>query len=472
MTKDAVAREYLDYYLSLTGDPEFAVMLEGPWGSGKSFFVDHYFKDRLAKLREKDPEAKEEIRLTLFGVREFGEITSQIFAKIHPMLGGKVTKFLNVVGSKAVSYLGVSTNPEDNAKLLQEMMLNLDGRVLVFDDFERCPLSVVEVMGFINRFVERDKVKVIVIASEADIDPSQKDEYGRRKEKLIGKTIRVGSDAGIVLDTFTAKLTSPEARAAIAANRDAALATFTACDRPNFRSLRSILSDYDRLVTLADPKLAVSADALGALLLYMIAVGVEYRNGGIDIDGVRNLSTDLAFRLNSSKMPIPEEQSRAQRLRTQYQLVSWRDPVVSPELLAELFGSGTIEVDKLNQYILSHPRVVGRAQVPAWRAMWSWYDMGFREYQPVRNEFVDQLANRKLTHPGEILHAAGTSIRLLGCDDDVLGGVNPKQFFEAYLADLEKDDRLIASPQLFGLGTGGYDGLVYNEHDNPAFIEI
>jgi hypothetical protein len=55
LSKDAAAREYLDYYLDLPDDRDFAVMLEGPWGSGKSFFVDRYFGDRLAKLRAKNP---------------------------------------------------------------------------------------------------------------------------------------------------------------------------------------------------------------------------------------------------------------------------------------------------------------------------------------------------------------------------------------------------------------------------------
>lgn len=93
----------------------------------------------------------------------------------------------------------------------------------------------------------------------------------------------------------------------------------------------------------------------------MIAVGMEYRSNGIDADGLRRLSADMAFRLRSGNAKIPEEQQQAQRLRDQYELVSWRDPVVPPEMLAELFGSGTIEVDQLNQYLLSHPRVVGRA---------------------------------------------------------------------------------------------------------------
>jgi hypothetical protein len=96
---------------------------------------------------------------------------------------------------------------------------------------------------------------------------------------------------------------------------------------------------------------------------------MEYRRNDIGPDALRRLSTDTAVRLNLSKTPAPEKQQLAQRLHGQYPLVSWHDPVVPPEMLADLFGSGTIEVDKLNQYLLSHPRVVGRAKVSAWRAM-------------------------------------------------------------------------------------------------------
>lgn len=472
MSTDAAAREYLDYYLDRPGDPDFAVMLEGPWGSGKSFFFDRYFKDRLAEARKINSEASEEIRVTLFGVRDLNDITSQIFAKLHPYLTGKTAQVVNVIGSKLISHFGLAAKPEENASLLQKMLLNLQDRVLVFDDFERCPLPVVEVMGFINRFVEQDKLKVIVVASEEDIDPAQKKEYERRKEKLIGKTIRVGSDAGIVLDAFTSVLVSTEAKAAITANRDDALATFNAGEKPNFRSLRSILADYDRLVGLADPKLRASPDALAALLLYMLAIGMEYRGGRIDAGGLRTLTRDIGLRLNFNNDTESAERQRGRLLRTTYDLVSWRDPIVPPELLAELFASGTIDLAALNEQLLNHPKVVGAADAPEWRAMWSWYDMGESEYRPVRNAYASQLQSRALVEPGQILHAAGTSIRLLVNGDDLLGGKKPRAFFVDYLADLEAADTLLARPDLFGMGSGAYGGIVYNENESKAFIEI
>jgi hypothetical protein len=473
VTTDADARAYLDYYLDRKGDPEFAVMLEGPWGSGKSHFFDQYFKARHAAAVAKDPKVKEDIRVSLFGVSDLNEISSLIFAKAHPWLSGTTARVANTLVSKAISYFGVATKPEENQKLLQQMMASLDGRVLVFDDLERCPLPVVEVMGFINRFVEQDKLKVIVVASEDDIPVAQLEDYKARKEKLIGKTIRVGSEPGVVLDAFSAELAMPEAKAAIVANRDAVLTIFTARDKPNFRSLRSILFDFDRVIELADVKLRGSADALGAVLRYMVAIGMEYRSSTIDAEGLRTLTSDVALRLNFNNAPISDGRVRGRELRELYPLVSWGDPIVPPEMLADLFASGTFDVPALDVHLLKHPLVVGPAAVPAWRVMWSWYDLGATDYTAVRAMIVDQLAHRKIVHPGELLHVAGTSLRLLDLDDDLLGGGGkPKVFFKAYLDDLEKTGALLSVPELFGIHAGSHAGLIYNEHETKAFAEI
>ena len=77
-----------------------------------------------------------------------------------------------------------------------------------------------------------------------------------------------------------------------------------------------------------------------------------------------------------------------------------------------------------------------------------------------------------LLHPGELLHVAGTTLRLFDLDDDLLGGVKPKVFFKAYLDDLEKNGALLPVPALFGIHAGSHAGLVYNEHDTKAFAEI
>lgn len=475
MTADQNAREFLDYYLKLDGEPEFAVLLEGPWGSGKSHFVDVYFRERFKKAMAEDPEAKDPlIRVTLFGVRDLSDITTQMFEKAHPILGGKAVKLLNNVGSKLSGLVGLRLDAKENSALLESMTLNLKGRILVFDDLERSPLPLVEVMGFINRFVEHDKLRVIVIASEKDIPDEQQEEYKERKEKLVGKTIKVGSEPGEVLDVFAKRLKLPSVLRAITDNRDRLLATFAASGRPNFRSLRAVLLDFERLVSLADPRLAASEAAMGQLLLYMIALGVEFRGNSLDDARLRNLQTDIRMRLklSTAAKKDSDEQVRATDLRQRYEHVSFEDPIVRPEHLADLFTGGSVDLAAVNEHVGRHPAVVGNAEVPAWRLMWSWYEFPQTEYRSARARLVDELTSHAITHPGQILHAAGSTMRLQGYGDDLLGGQSVVDYFTRYLADLETADTLEPAPELFRIVGGSYAGLVYNENDTVAFAEI
>lgn len=475
MTTNTNAREYLDYYLSLSSDPEFAVLLEGPWGSGKTHFVETYFADRLTAARRANPDAKDPlIHVTLFGVRDLSDITTQMFERAHPLLGGKAVKFLNNFGSKLAGLARLKLDPKENEQLIQSMVLNLKDKVIVFDDLERSPIPLVEVMGFINGFVERDKLRVIVVASEADIDEKQKEEYKRRKEKLVGKTIKVGSDPGQVLDVFSRRLQTPEVLKAIADNREQLLATFSASGRPNFRSLRAALLDFDRIVSLVDPRLKASDEAMAQLLLSMVALGVEFRSNALDDHALRNLQIDMRRRLNlgSSAKADAAVESKASSLRDRYEHVAFDDPIILPAHLADLFTSGTVNVDAVNQHIARHPKVVGPAEVPAWRFMWSWHDYPASIYHDARARFLDDLTHRKMTHPGQILHAAGSAIRLKKYGDDLLGGRTAKAYFTDYLADIENAGTLEPAPEIFDHFGRSYAGLVYNEHDTSTFAPV
>ena len=48
--------EYLDYYCGLSHAPEFAILLKGEWGCGKTWFINKY--------REKLEQEKQKCKLT------------------------------------------------------------------------------------------------------------------------------------------------------------------------------------------------------------------------------------------------------------------------------------------------------------------------------------------------------------------------------------------------------------------------
>ncbi|WP_230850203.1 P-loop NTPase fold protein, partial [Vibrio harveyi] len=71
----------LDYYLSLPS-PEYAFLLCGEWGVGKTYFIDKY-------IEKKNGRDLRLIKISLFGLKNTSEINSNIFQKLHPVLGSK-----------------------------------------------------------------------------------------------------------------------------------------------------------------------------------------------------------------------------------------------------------------------------------------------------------------------------------------------------------------------------------------------
>lgn len=71
--------------------------------------------------------------------------------------------------------------------------------VLIFDDFERCGINVVDLLGFINEYCENMKLKVILVANEEKINnnddlnsnaiANSNNSYATIKEKIISRTI-------------------------------------------------------------------------------------------------------------------------------------------------------------------------------------------------------------------------------------------------------------------------------------------
>jgi hypothetical protein len=88
-------------------------------------------------------------------------------------------------------------------KLVKENKLdkNFNEIILCFDDLERSSLQIDLVLGYINRFVEHNNIKTIVICNESEID-KENEKYKRIKEKLIGFTYRYEPSIEEVIQNF------------------------------------------------------------------------------------------------------------------------------------------------------------------------------------------------------------------------------------------------------------------------------
>ena len=156
-----------------------AIMLDGEWGIGKTYFVKNTLIPEIAK---DDKIERTPVYVSLYGVKNTEELGNNLFLAIIETRAEKlktkgtgVGKFFSKIPiSKIVEILGNIKNDgvQEKQNIIESVMspwLDYDKHYFIFDDLERCPMPVNETLGFINQFVEQNKAKVLMIANENEI---------------------------------------------------------------------------------------------------------------------------------------------------------------------------------------------------------------------------------------------------------------------------------------------------------------
>ena len=148
----------------------YAVLIDGEWGSGKSFFIKEHL---IPEIEVNNVDGKREfIYLSLYGIKSVEEISRQIYASLinkkvmRNEKVQKVTSTLTKILGDVIKNKGLEIS---NYKEDFEALVNLNKYILIFDDLERCNCDVNEVLGYINNFVEHDGIKVILVANEKEV---------------------------------------------------------------------------------------------------------------------------------------------------------------------------------------------------------------------------------------------------------------------------------------------------------------
>lgn len=178
MKKEEIIQGILDY---LNNDKaKYAVMVSGPWGSGKTYLYEHGISEAIETNENGKNERKVNTYISLYGMATVEELTREIVLNyiIKSKLNGNVTegkifqKLEKITGilSKmiTVSLNNVSVNFNDIKGVLQENV-KFQNMVICFDDLERCNIPINIVFGVINNLVEHCGCKVIILADEENI---------------------------------------------------------------------------------------------------------------------------------------------------------------------------------------------------------------------------------------------------------------------------------------------------------------
>ena len=265
------ALEELISYLDIV-NPAGAILVTGPWGSGKTYLIENTLKKEVAKKFII-------IKVSLFGIDSIDAINAEVkkrwveaflrqreFDKIAEAakdVADIAKKFPIAPAIKDI----LNINPFDYL----EMKTTIDDKtvVLVFDDLERCSLSIVDILGCINSYCENRGFKTIIIANEERIrnktanntagkTSNQEDKqllYKEIKEKIIQRTVYYKPDYAAIISNMIDEYpdNNPDYRNFLLANKERISDLFVSGEKVflnNIRSLKYAIQDFSRIFQL------------------------------------------------------------------------------------------------------------------------------------------------------------------------------------------------------------------------------
>lgn len=165
-----------EYILS---DNEYAILIDGEWGSGKTYFAENKLVKHFNNLKESGATNKECIYVSLYGVNSKQEIENKMTEKILEQSSKNYGKFLarSFKNTKSLSNIINVVIPEDVTNQIGKIdiasIINkfqcVESQILIFDDLERVEMDYNEVFGFINEYIEHKKNKCIIFVNQCEI---------------------------------------------------------------------------------------------------------------------------------------------------------------------------------------------------------------------------------------------------------------------------------------------------------------
>lgn len=145
-----------------------AVLIDGQWGSGKTFFI----QEKLIKKLEENKMHKEIINISLYGVESEGQISKSILIKklMPEMIKGKKIiykggKILSKITNAGMGMLNINSDKLPNLGDI----FDFNNSIIIFDDLERCNMDINKLFGYINNLLEQSNAKVIIVSNQSEI---------------------------------------------------------------------------------------------------------------------------------------------------------------------------------------------------------------------------------------------------------------------------------------------------------------
>lgn len=479
------ARNLIEYYCSMEIPPEYALLVKGSWGCGKS----HLVRDVITRMKKANAELKF-LSVSLYGINDIVDIEAKFFEQLNPVLASKKMMFAGQIAKgvlkgalkidldgdgKADASANVSV-PEIN---LAKYLTDTKNCILVFDDLERCSIDIQVILGYINYFVEKDGYKVVLIADEAklielsSVSDQPNIKYQSIKEKLVGKTVEVEADVAKIYDYFVEELISDRPlQDIILKHKKAVIKSFNESGYKNLRSLRKCFLDLVLWVELLDEEVTDKSDLIEHFLTVFTSVSMEVHAGKVLPGKVGELFGVGIDYLGMSDSELLSEEKKFTDIKSKYSL-SFLDSVIDIGIFKQFFESGYINAQQVN-ISFKESRYFTIENTPDWKKLWYFLDLADEEFTSLQASVLESFNRREFTNLCELKHVVG--LFLMHSKNDLLDKTPQclASELENYLTDLEQNNSVQLSDDLLEElnGYGSYQGLGYTCREDAEFKEM
>lgn len=474
----------LDAYLESKKLPvPHAVLIDGPWGSGKTFFLENIYEpDRQNKARADRFYKPPFLIVSLFGATSAADVEKRIFDTAHPhqaALGRLIGWALKTVGEyfKVKDAAGVATD-----RVAASAIKRLGDHVFVFDDLERVEKNALgEVMGVINTFVTTYGRRVILVADETKLRELHEHViWKEQNEKIVGRRVKIEPDIESVVRVSISGIPDQPVKDRL---QDVQKEILELVKRSGVENLRHLSWAIDNAIRFARCLLAdseIPVDHVNRVVFVIIVTTLWYRANKLDRDALAKLKDLRVIQLaNSLKGGSKDDNLDAATASALHFSRTFADlKVESPPLhyqfIADIEDRGILKDAEVLAWIKTQFGFGAGHAEPSWRQVWHSFERPMAATEAAIDNLASELADRVYTKREEILHSLGQALKLLEAGDTRLtGGADVVTFFKSYIDGLADGEKLVG--EYFSQRTfeyGGSSGLGYSSKESPEFQEV
>lgn len=395
-------RKFLSYYCSLRNSPEYAVLIKGKWGSGKTWFI----QDCLKVMQKNE---QHYLYVSLYGMTSFEDIDNEFFRQLNPLLASKAARILGKMGNDLLKeYIKLDLSGKDLIKnKIDDQLKSCEDRTLIFDDIERSSISITKLLGYINQFVEHSGFKVILIANEEEITNNKKcDEYSKIKEKIVRKTFEITPEIEPALNHFVNQLQCQKTKSIINENEELITQIFKDSGYKNLRILKHALWDFDHLISNLSDKITDKKELVSHFLSLYLVYSFEIMSGKIKSKEIPNLQINPFLSIGKKNNREDHEQQKFSNIVDKYIGINFRDTIFERSIWQSIFCKGIHEINAIEEAIFNSVYFKSE-KIPNWAKLWHGMDLSDSDFESTLEIVEEEWRDKKYNEIGILKHVVG-----------------------------------------------------------------